>query len=323
MAAPGKIAKLDPLDSLPSAMRKILRSRLRDLFTHQTGVLTKGTVDPVHDARVAIRRLEGLFDAFDETLPDRRLRRYQKMLRKSLRSLGAVRELDVMIETIDAYRATLPEPEQMPMLLLEARLQLRRRTALPAARGALRTMRQKGIFDEMLDKLTPLPHPNEASAIETLAAMFHRRLPESLQEILDQGLEVVDASNEPEKLHEFRIAMKPHRYLFELAAQVFPQQLNGMYKEVKALVESLGAIHDGDVMIPALREHLDELRTFNRIAPAGRRMTTGPSIRFIAILEERRRRGVEECRALLGRWSEDEYPAKLRAALAHIETTCD
>ncbi len=57
-------------------------------------------------------------------------------------------------------------------------------------------------------------------------------------------------------LHDMRIAFKRLRYLLEIFAIAFPRDLTPHITEVKNLQDILGDIHDRDVQVPMLEEHL-------------------------------------------------------------------
>jgi len=66
---------------------------------------------------------------------------------------------------------------------------------------------------------------------------------------------VADPANVKD-LHDLRIACKRLRYLLEIFAIAFPTDLEPFIDEVKSLQDILGDIHDCDVQIPMLEDHL-------------------------------------------------------------------
>jgi CHAD domain len=61
-------------------------------------------------------------------------------------------------------------------------------------------------------------------------------------------------------LHDMRIAAKRLRYLLELTAPCFGAYAGTGAKRAKQLQDLLGEIHDCDVMLPLVRDHLGALR---------------------------------------------------------------
>jgi len=66
--------------------------------------------------------------------------------------------------------------------------------------------------------------------------------------------------NAVRELHDMRIACKRLRYLLEIFAVAFEEDLEPFIDEVKDLQDLLGEIHDRDVQVPMLAEHLETLR---------------------------------------------------------------
>ena len=80
---------------------------------------------------------------------------------------------------------------------------------------------------------------------------------------LDELCEFVPAALDPDQvvaLHDMRIAAKRLRYLLEVTGFCFGPYASTAVKRAKALQDLLGEIHDCDVMLPRVREHVDELR---------------------------------------------------------------
>ena len=80
---------------------------------------------------------------------------------------------------------------------------------------------------------------------------------------------MADPANVTE-LHDMRIACKRLRYLLEIFAVAFPDDLEPFIDEVKSLQDLLGDIHDCDVQIPMLEGHLEWLN--EREGAAARRL---------------------------------------------------
>ena len=66
------------------------------------------------------------------------------------------------------------------------------------------------------------------------------------------------------ELHRMRIDGKPLRYLMELFEDRLGKSFKYCFAETKNMVELMGKIHDCDVVIPMLQNHLQEMRFFNK-----------------------------------------------------------
>lgn len=89
-------------------------------------------------------------------------------------------------------------------------------------------------------------------------------------------------------LHDMRIACKRLRYLLEIFAIAFPEDLTPFIDEVRNLQDILGEIHDRDVQVPMLEEHLRWLE--EREGMAARRLVA----ETMEAREARRRRRTSE-----------------------------
>jgi hypothetical protein len=69
---------------------------------------------------------------------------------------------------------------------------------------------------------------------------------------------IADPANVTE-LHDMRIAFKRLRYLLEIFGVAFREDLDPYLEQVKVLQDLLGDIHDCDVQVPMLEDHLEWL----------------------------------------------------------------
>jgi hypothetical protein len=136
----------------------------------------------------------------------------------------------------------------------------------------------------------------------TLAANARRILAVRIEEVYSYESAIGDPANVTE-LHDMRIACKRLRYLLEIFDVAFKEDLEPYVDVVKDLQDVLGDIHDCDVQVPMLREHLEwleerEAEAVTGLAGAGTRAGGGPRTpaevetafdAFRASLEESRR----------------------------------
>lgn len=79
------------------------------------------------------------------------------------------------------------------------------------------------------------------------------------------------------ELHDMRIASKRLRYLLEIFDVAFPEDLGPFIEEVKGLQDILGDIHDRDVQIPMLHDHLERLSERDAAAARALLRETAPA----------------------------------------------
>src|SRR5947209_6684946 len=199
---------------------RLLAERLSEVQRHEAGL---PAADPVHDMRVAIRRLRA-------TLRLLRLRELDGPVEKLQDALGDVRDLQLQIEWLagrdDALRA-------------------RRQGLLPAAEkrldAALRAWRSRTLPRLLAQDAT-------APSRKKIAKILRERL-NRLAERMDAAL----SRPSPEAMHAVRRSAKQVRYLFEQTRSEFRAPARSMLAELKPLQESLGRLHDVDVRLALMR----------------------------------------------------------------------
>ncbi|MEW6731482.1 MAG: CHAD domain-containing protein [Acidobacteriota bacterium] len=103
MAKGWKIEGLIPEQPLNESARRIIITKFREAFHYRTAVETGLDSEAVHDMRVSLRRLWAAMHSFHNCFADApEFARLIRHTRKLARRLGAVRDLDVMIEMLAA-----------------------------------------------------------------------------------------------------------------------------------------------------------------------------------------------------------------------------
>jgi CHAD domain-containing protein len=90
--------------------RKDVSTRLGDLVFQVHAAASDSDAEAVHDLRVAIRRLGQSLRVFSMLLPKAETKRIRKRLGKVLDLAGAVRDIDVALEMLDAAGVAANEP---------------------------------------------------------------------------------------------------------------------------------------------------------------------------------------------------------------------
>jgi CHAD domain-containing protein len=96
------------------------------------------------------------------------------------------------------------------------------------------------------------------NADKGIARNARRILAVRIDEVYRYESAIGDARNVRE-LHDMRIAFKRLRYLLEIFDIGFREDLGPYTDQVKEMQDLLGDIHDCDVQVPMLQEHLDWL----------------------------------------------------------------
>lgn len=107
-----KDAHFGPKTTFRDAAAAVLTERLDAVMAHEAG--TRAGTDPeeLHDMRVASRRLRAAVEAFAVCYRGKEFKWAAKQTKALTDALGAVRDSDVLLARMEAYRATVPPDEQ-------------------------------------------------------------------------------------------------------------------------------------------------------------------------------------------------------------------
>jgi len=287
-------------DSLAEAGRKVMRFHLARMLDREPGVRAGADIGDIHKMRVATRRQRAAWRIFGEAYRKGRTKPYRDGLRDIARRLGAVRDLDVQLEGVDAYRADQPVTEQRALepLIASLRALLLRELDAPAY----------GRFvDDYLDFVR-----TEGTAAKAVAPTAPHRVRETAPSRIWSAYEQV-RSYEPmlrwadvPTLHELRIAGKWLRYSLEFVQEPLGDGAAPLIARVTALQDHLGLMNDASVAAAMTRtflvEHAAQLSAAENAAigrylvdrereVARLRRTVGPTWRRVAGLGYRRALG--------------------------------
>ncbi len=266
-------------DGALECARKLTGVLHRQAADNLSGSLRGGDEKPLHDLRVAVRRLRGVLRFFRPILGGRRERRMDAAIRRLCRRLGPPRDAQVRL-------ALLGE--------VGRRRRLGRR---PAWRGFLRSQAQRnaaslagltrilrgGRFRRLLDESAyvaraVLPRRILAGAGPEMRGFAARRLSRLCRRAFKAGGRIEALS--PEALHELRKMCRRARYGAEFSAPVLGPAVLELERRLKAVTDALGRVHDLDVLLAEARRlrgaagalPRDVLEAERRRAlPAGRR----------------------------------------------------
>jgi len=208
---------------------------------------TRLGTDPehLHQHRVAIRRLRALLRAAKPMLD----REWVKGLRDELRwaggILGDVRDLDVMVEHLQADGAHLDDRERDGFRVLLMQLDERRAEARNVMLAELRTPRYGQLLDRLEAELPQPPVADPSMRLERIAAKEFRRLQETMS--------ALHPGSSDDELHAARISVKRARYAAELAERVRGKKASRFIRAAKDLQDELGEHQDAHVAEAMIR----------------------------------------------------------------------
>jgi CHAD domain-containing protein len=220
------------------------------------------STDPVHNARVASRRLRATFPLFEDCLPAKKAKIWLKRIRKVTRALGEARDTDVQLEWLEKVYQELPEARFQPgVSRLMLRLRQKRENLQAPLNRSMEKLVESAILEAMCEKLEPIAAHTEDTYMYTL--VLYQRSFKAIHKRLADFLSFEEFVYQPDKvteLHQMRIAAKWLRYTMEAFAPLYSDQLKPYLQAVRTAQELLGEIHDCDVWQSFLPQFLEEER---------------------------------------------------------------
>lgn len=301
--APGVLAD----DHLAEAGRKVLRFHLARMLAREAGAREGTAAEELHGMRVATRRQRAAWRVFGEAFDERRTAKHRQRLRDVAADLGAVRDLDVLIEALGAYGGRQSPAEAAALEPLIASWRVRR----DAARVVLVHELDSRRYQRWIDAYAAFVQAEGAGSRPVGPTQPHR-VRDTMPSRIWAAFEVVRAYEpvmrwaDVTTLHELRIAAKWLRYTLEFVREALGRDAGPVIEKVVALQDHLGWLHDADVAAGLARaflvEHAGRLTELESAA-IGRylvdrerelarlRRTVGPAWRGVSSLSFRRALG--------------------------------
>ena len=118
-----KIEDISPDETLEVCARLIIVNYFHQMMSYKEGAKDGSDIDFVHDMRVTSRRLRAAMDNFADCFPEKSFKKHYKKIKLITQTMGAVRDLDVLITRFEKELGTLPESEQPDLRKLIEHLQ--------------------------------------------------------------------------------------------------------------------------------------------------------------------------------------------------------
>ena len=228
-----------------------ITAHLADVTLHWAALVpTAVTPEPVHQMRVAVRRLRSALTVFRRAAADEAdacpwLDSLAATLRDLAARLGTARDWDVFLaETGASVHVAFPQDRRIAQLLAAA---ARRRTA---AYAELATYFAGPDWARLALTLALLPTARPWNALTPLTQPVQpyaaHALDRRLKHVLQPGGDLAGLT--PPQLHDIRKHAKRLRYATEFFAPLFPEKSVRKYlPRLEELQEVLGAVNDTDV----------------------------------------------------------------------------
>jgi CHAD domain-containing protein len=223
--------------------------------------LEQGSVQALHRTRVASRRLREIVPLM--TLDRPTALKLKRRLREVTRTLGEVRELDVLALLIDDLRRNV-RYRPVGLDTLEAAVSRARWTARQQLAEALPPSRLRRLAErlEWAHKSVQANRPGSPSKVNRPDGAWIWALEARMTQRAARVRRTIDVAGTiyvPARLHDVRVALKKVRYATELLQEAGLMRQAGDLHTLKATQDLLGRMHDFDVLIAWGRDALASL----------------------------------------------------------------
>jgi CHAD domain-containing protein len=285
-----------------------LREQLDVLMRQLHGVRRDDDIEPVHQARVASRRVRAALGMFTDCFDTKKAAKWPKQVRKLTRELGAARDKDVQIEFVAQFLATLEEHDKKNRPGVE-RLLLRLRQGREALQSevvaTLDKLEKTDTLAEMYGEMEKILFTLRSHDTRLSSPFVLRATRAHICDRRDDLVACARSLDDPEDIrghHKMRIAAKKLRYTLEISDPVYEGRLADSITACKQVQSLLGDIHDCDVWVQdidafvererlATMEYFGHSQPFNRLKPG-----------LLLVREERAKRRRQVFGELLEYW---------------------
>jgi CHAD domain-containing protein len=256
--AVGKSPGVTADDVLAEAGRKVLRFHFARMLAREAGTRSGTEIEELHGMRVATRRMRAAWRVFGDGFRADRTRRLRGRLRVLAGRLGAVRDLDVLIEAAATHQASLPPREARAFEPLLAAWRGEREVA----RVVLLRELDSTAYVRLEEDYRVFVATEGAAALVPATPVAPHRVRDTAASRIWLAYEQVRAYEavlrwaDIETVHQLRIAAKWLRYTLEFFREVLGPDVDVLIPRVVALQDHLGWLHDADVTIALTRQFL-------------------------------------------------------------------
>ena len=242
---------------------EVITQNISNLQKAIQGFHKRNNIEDIHDLRVASRRIRVALDIFRQFLPSKKIKVWERSIRKVTKSFGDARDLDVQLDFIRSFYHRNDDPIFKPggrRLIL--RLNQRRENLQQLLHQTLEELDQDSTLQKMLGVLqTPATETKIASTSEpSLYLLSLNVINKRLEEFLFYEI-YLPYPDHVKELHLMRIAAKRLRYTLEIFSSLYIDRLEKPLEVIRLIQTNLGEIRDCDVWLNYLPNFLEKERS--------------------------------------------------------------
>lgn len=211
--------------------------------SHIPAVLTQNDDEELHQYRVALRKMHSILHEFSNCM-DRDIYTLLKLELKSMISpTNELRDMDVFLGNIDAYRAMLRPRHKKSLARVETRLKEERWASFDGVKQFVKSAEYLNMLS-VINDLTKEEKFYSTCSQNAIGKVLKDLIAKRYGAILkDAGK--LNPKSDPLKFHKLRISVKKLRYLIDTFAHLFePKPRAKLSEKLKSFQTRLGRLHD-------------------------------------------------------------------------------
>ncbi|KXS44308.1 MAG: CHAD domain containing protein [Methanolobus sp. T82-4] len=248
-------------DTMREASRKLLMYHFGKMVEHERGTKVGKDTEELHDMRVAAMRMRSAIEVLEDYLDMKEMSDHYKNIKSTRKVLGKVRDLDVFLEKIDEFLEDHPPERRAEMDPLTDSILIER----AKNRGKMLVYLDDSKFNKFKNNFTD--HLLHKKSWKMKSFKKGEPVPTRVKDVLPVLLyeqfatvRAYDVLVSPEtehtpsfdQYHELRIDVKILRYTLEFFREVLDSESKSVIKDLKALQDNLGDMHDAVVALELL-----------------------------------------------------------------------
>jgi CHAD domain-containing protein len=237
-------------DDARAAARRVLAVHLAT-FEHEAPAARRGDVEAVHQLRVATRRLRATLQLFAPVLPAATAGWVAERLSSLGRSIGAVRDLDVLALAVVALGRRLGDETRAALGPLEHDVLARRAVVLAELDRVLDTPQCRRLLGRLTQLAVARPAVRGAVRFGDVAADLVRPLFRAVQ----RAGRDLDKETPAVALHRLRVRVKRLRYACEPLSPLAGEDMRPVIRRLVSLQDLLGEHQDAVTQAAWLRAY--------------------------------------------------------------------
>jgi CHAD domain-containing protein len=119
----------DCAEPFTRSAERVVEVRAAELFEHAEGVLGTEDIEPLHDMRVATRRLRAVLETYAPCFPMKRRRKALRRVRRLADALGERRDRDVQLAFLHGVESDVADGDREALRALVETLRAEQRAA--------------------------------------------------------------------------------------------------------------------------------------------------------------------------------------------------